>query len=73
MNLEHLFVSRELHDGRYIREKIGSKEAKDLFEHSSKLEKEIKHHITGNRIAITKMIINIIDSLKFLIIMPFTV
>jgi len=38
---------KELHDGRYIREKIGSKEAKDLFEQSSRLEKETKPHITA--------------------------
>eukprot|EP00795_Rhopilema_esculentum_P008485 gene8485-14481_t len=38
---------KELRDGHYIREKLTSREAKDLFDQGTKLERDYKHQITA--------------------------
>ena len=41
------FVHRDQKDGRYIREKISLRLAKELYESSAKMERELKHLFSG--------------------------
>lgn len=42
-----LFVNRDHKDGRYVREKMSLRHAKELFESSGKMERELKHLFNG--------------------------
>jgi len=45
--MEFLFPYRDQKDGRYIREKMSLRQAKEIFESSGKMERECKHLFNG--------------------------
>lgn len=45
--MENIFPFRDQRDGRYVREKISHRQAKDVLESMVKLEQEFKHLFNG--------------------------
>ena len=45
--MSSIFFCRDQKDGRYVREKISLRQAKDIFESMGKLEREFKHLFNG--------------------------